>query len=127
MTIERISGTSPFEAKIGYARAVVADGLVYVSGSTGSDPDTGDLPAGVVAQCRNTLETIRRALEKAGSGFDQVLRVHYILPDTADFEPCWPLLREAFGETPPAATMFQAGLINPDMKIEIEVTARVRG
>lgn len=125
MTIRRISSGSPYEPKIGYCRAVVADGLVHVSGSTGADPDTGVLPEDVVAQCRNTLATIGRALTEAGTDFSQALRVRYILPDPADFEPCWPVLRDTFGENPPAATMISAGLINPAMKIEIELTARL--
>ncbi|WP_095590098.1 RidA family protein [Actibacterium ureilyticum] len=124
MAIRRITTGSPFEPKVGYARAVVADGLVHVSGCTGADPETGVIPTDVVDQCRNTLATIEKALKAAGSDFTQALRVNYILPDRADFEPCWPLLRAAFGDNPPAATMIQAGLIVPEMKIEIEVTAR---
>ena len=122
-----ISSGGPFEEKVGYSRAVVCDGWVFVAGCTGADPETGALPGDVVAQCRNTLETIRRALEEAGCGFDDVVRVTYVLPDRADFEPCWPLLREAFGGARPAAMMIQAGLIDQAMKIEIEVTARMPG
>lgn len=125
MTIRRISSGSPFEPKIGYSRAVVADGLVHVAGCTGTNAETGVLPEDVVEQCRNTLATVEKALLAAGTDLSQVLRVHYILPDRDDFEPCWPLLRAAFGDNPPAATMFQAGLIDPRMKIEIEVTARL--
>ena len=120
-----ISSGGPYEEKIGYSRAVVCDGWVFVSGSTGSDPDTGEMPEGVVEQCRNTLETIRRALEKAGASLDDVVRVNYVLPVAADFEPCWPVLAEAFAKARPAAMMIEAGLINPAMKIEIEVTARL--
>ena len=95
---------------------------VFVSGTTGAGTD-GALPEGVADQCANALATIDRALGEAGASFADVVRVHYILPDPADFEPCWPLLRAAFGPAPPAATMIAAGLIDPAMKIEIEVTA----
>lgn len=97
--------------------------FVFVAGTTGRDAKTGDLPADVVGQCRNALAIIGEALAAAGAGFADVVRVTYYLPDAADFEPCWPLLRAAFGTAPPAATMIVAGLIDPAMKIEIEVTA----
>ena len=83
------------------------------------------VPEGVVEQCRLALEIIDTALNQAGASFADVVRVQYILPDRDDFEPCWPLLAAAFGENPPAATMIQAGLIDPEMKIEIEVTAKI--
>jgi enamine deaminase RidA (YjgF/YER057c/UK114 family) len=114
---------SPFERDIGYARAVVSGDWVFVSGSTGGDPDTGVMPFDVETQCANTLAKIARALRQAGAGFGDVVRVLYILPAAADFEPCWPQLRAAFGSAPPAATMIVAGLIDPAMRIEIEVTA----
>lgn len=123
MTRTAIDWGSPFERDIGYARAVVSGDWVFVSGCTGGDPDTGVMPPGVEAQCANTLAKIARALSEAEASFADVVRVHYILPDAADFEPCWPLLRAAFGTAPPAATMIVAGLINPAMRIEIEVTA----
>jgi enamine deaminase RidA (YjgF/YER057c/UK114 family) len=81
----------------------------------------------VVDQCRNTLRTIEKALKEAGASLDDVTRARYILPDPANFEPCWPLLSEAFAQARPAATMIVARLMNPEMKIEIEVTARVPG
>ncbi|WP_373356705.1 RidA family protein [Pseudoroseicyclus sp. CXY001] len=120
--IRRIFSGSAFEPKIGYCRAVVAGGFVHVSGTTGPGPD-GTFPDDVTAQCRNALAIVGRALEEAGSSFARVVRVTYILPDKADFEPCWPALREAFGDNPPAATMIEAGLLTPAMKFEIEVTA----
>ncbi len=124
--MRRLSTGSPFEARIGYSRAVIADGVVHVSGTTGYDYATMTLPEGVEAQCANALATIARVLDEAGSGMDQVLRVRYILPERADFPPCWPLLSRAFGAARPAATMIQAGLMEPEMRIEIEVTARLR-
>jgi len=123
MPIKRISSGSAYEPKIGYCRAVVADGWVHVSGTVGNDHATMTTPESVVEQCELALGHIREALKQAGATFADVVRVHYILPDRNDFEPCWPLLRDAFGGNPPAATMIQAGLIDPAMKIEIEVTA----
>lgn len=125
MTIQRISSGSAYEPKVGYCRAVVADGWVHVSGTTGTDHSTMTVPDDVVDQCRLALKIIETALKDAGAGFKDVVRVHYILPNRDDFPPCWPLLAETFGENPPAATMIEAGLIDPAMKIEIEVTARV--
>lgn len=124
---QRISSGGAFEARVGYCRAVkTEDGWVHVAGTVGVDPETGVLPDEVTAQCANALGIIGAALTRAGASFADVVRVHYILPDRADFEPCWPMLAETFGDNPPAATMFQAGLIDPAMKIEIEVTAKIQ-
>lgn len=116
MTIRRISSGGEFEAKVGYSRAVVAGGFVHVAGTVGQGDD-------VVAQCRAALDTIGAALEKAGVSFAEVVRVNYYLPDAAEFEPCWPMLAETFGDNPPAATMIECNLIDPKYRIEIEVTA----
>ena len=121
-----ISSGSSFEAEIGYSRAVVDGDWVFVSGTTGFDYATMILANGVVAQTEQALANIAKALAEAGSGFQDVVRVHYILPDATEFPACWPALRSAFGEFRPAATMFQAGLIDPSVRIEIEVTARKR-
>ena len=118
MTIRRIPSGGAYEAKVAYCRAVVAGGFVHVAGTVGEGE-------GAAAQCRSALEIIGRALEQAGSGFEHVVRVTYMLPDRDDFEPCWPLLAATFGENPPAATMLTCGLIDPKLKIEIEVTALV--
>lgn len=122
MTIRRIRSGGIYEADIGYCRAVVVGGVVYVAGTTAPGPD---VPGDVAEQCRAALAVIESALAEAGSGFDRVLRVRYILPDRADFEACWPILRETFGAHPPAATMIEAGLIDPRYRIEIEATAQV--
>ncbi len=114
-----------FEEQIGYSRAVVADGWVFVAGTTGYDYATMTMPASVADQCANTLSTIDKALKQAGSGLDHVVRVTYILPDKADWQECWPVVSRAFARAKPAATMMSAGLQTPEMKIEIEVTARV--
>ena len=120
----RIASGSAYEALIGYSRAVVDGDWVFVSGCTGVDPATMTLADGVEAQCAAALATIAAALGEAGANFDDVVRVRYILPDAAEFAACWPQLRAAFGVARPAATMIAAGLIDPKMRIEIEVTAR---
>ncbi|KNG92632.1 Rid family hydrolase [Pseudaestuariivita atlantica] len=116
MSITRISSGGDFEAKVGYCRAVVAGGFVHVAGTVGQ----GDT---VTDQCRSALEVIGAALEKAGSGWDRVVRVTYMLPDRHEFEPCFPILSATFGANPPAATMIECNLIDPKYRIEIEVTA----
>lgn len=119
----KITSGSPFERDIGYSRAIVSGDWIFVSGTTGFDYRTMTIDADVRQQARQCLENIREALVEAGSGFDDIVRVRYLLPDVSDFEPCWPVLREFFGDVRPAATMFTAGLADPRMKIEIEVTA----
>jgi len=118
MAIKRISSGGPYERKVGYCRAVVADGWVHVAGTVGQ----GDT---VVDQCSDALSIIHDALDRAGAGWADVVRVSYMLPDRADFELCWPILAETFGANPPAATMIQCDLIDPKYRIEIEVTARL--
>ena len=83
------------------------------------------MPIDVTDQCRNALATIADALGQAGASLDDVVRVNYILPDGDDWEPCWPIVSDAFARARPAATMIRAGLQTPEMKIEIEVTARL--
>jgi enamine deaminase RidA (YjgF/YER057c/UK114 family) len=121
-----ISSGSTFERDIGYARAVVDGDWIFVSGTTGFDYAAMTISDDVVAQAEQCLTNIAAALAEAGSSLDDVVRVHYILPDAADFEPCWPVLRRAFATARPAATMFAAGLADKRMRIEIEVTARTR-
>ena len=119
-----ISSGSTFEAAAGYSRAVTVGDWIFVSGTTGFDYASGTISDGVVEQAEQTMRNIAHALELAGSSFADVVRVRYILPEAADFELCWPVLRRYFGEVRPAATMIVAGLADPRMKIEIEVTAR---
>ncbi|SFY52971.1 RidA family protein [Streptomyces sp. F-1] len=119
-----ILGGSAFEEQIGYARAVVDGDWVHVSGTTGFDYTTMTIPDDVVEQAEQCLRNIGAALAEAECGFADVVRVRYLLPDRADFEPCWPVLRACFGEIRPAATMMECGLADPRMKIEIEVYAR---
>jgi enamine deaminase RidA (YjgF/YER057c/UK114 family) len=123
--VNRIYSGSTFERDIGYARAVISDGLIFVSGTTGFDYETMGIAEDVVAQCRQALRNIDHALTQAGAGLRDVVRVLYVLQSREDFAPCWPVLREALGGASPAATMIVAGLSDPRMKIEIEVTARI--
>ena len=125
MTRQLISSGSPFEAQIGYSRAVAQDGWVFVSGTTGYDYSDMTMPESVADQCRNALNTIAAALAEAGASMADVVRVHYLLPDGDDFEKCFPVLSEVFGEIRPAATMMVVPLMQPEMKIEIEVTAKL--
>jgi enamine deaminase RidA (YjgF/YER057c/UK114 family) len=120
-----VSSGSSFEADIGYSRAVVDGDWVFVSGTTGFDYATMTVSSDVVVQCRQAMRNIASALAQAGASFADVVRVRYILPRREDFEPCWPVLKEYLGDVRPAATMIQAGLSDPRMKIEIEVTARL--
>jgi enamine deaminase RidA (YjgF/YER057c/UK114 family) len=125
MSRRHISSGSRFEAEIGYSRAVVDGDYVHVSGTTGFEYATMTLSDDVVAQAEQCIANIEAALAEAGCTLADVVRVRYLLPDREDFEPCWPVLRRAFGEARPAATMQQCGLIDPRVRIEIEVTARV--
>jgi enamine deaminase RidA (YjgF/YER057c/UK114 family) len=127
MTARRaILSGSPFEEQIGYARAVVDGEWVHVSGTTGFDYTTMTISDDVVEQAEQCLRNIETALSEAGCMWADVVRVRYLLPDRADFEPCWPVLRRYFGQVRPAATMLMCGLLDPRIKIEIEVDARRR-
>jgi len=119
-----ISSGSSFEAQIGYSRAVVDGDWVHVAGTTGFDYAAMTISDDVVEQAEQCLANIGAALAEAGCSFDDVVRVRYLLPDRADFEPCWPALRRCFGDARPAATMLVCGLLDPRVRIEIEVTAR---
>jgi enamine deaminase RidA (YjgF/YER057c/UK114 family) len=118
-----VSSGSSFERDIGYSRAVVDGDLVFVSGTTGFDYRTMTISTDIVEQAEQSMRNIAEALSEAGSCFEDVVRVRYIVPKLEDFDPCWPVLRRYFGEIRPAATMISAGLSDPRMRIEIEVTA----
>ena len=122
-----ISSGSPFEAVIGYARAVVDGEWCWVSGTTGYDYATMTLPDDPAAQAANALGTIVRVLGEAGFALEDVVRVRYYLADRADWPAIVPLLGAVFGAIRPAATMIVAGLMEPAMRIEIEVTAKRPG
>ena len=121
-----ISSGSTFEEQIGYSRAVVAGDWVFVSGTTGFDYTRMTIADSLVEQTEQCLVNIEAALREAGASMRDVVRVTYVLPDGAEFEQCWPVLRKYFGDVRPAAMMISAGLADPRMKIEIEVTALKR-
>jgi enamine deaminase RidA (YjgF/YER057c/UK114 family) len=121
-----ISSGSTFEADIGYSRAVVDGEWVFVSGTTGFDYSTMTIADGVFEQAEQCLKNIEAALAQAGADMGDVVRVTYVLPQAADFPQTWPVLKKYFGDVRPAAMMISAGLADPRMKIEIEVTARRR-
>ena len=119
----RISQGSTFEKAAAYSRAVVADPWVFVSGTTGFNYSTMAIADGIVAQTEQTLRNIDSALGETGATAADIVRVRYYLPDAAQFELCFPALRDYFGDILPAATMIECGLADPRMRIEIEVTA----
>ncbi len=121
-----ISSGSPFERQVGYSRAVVDGEWCFVAGTTGPDSD-GFYPENVVMQTRNALGIIKAALNEAGFGFEDVVRATYYITDAVYWQAISEPLGEVFGDIRPAATCIVCGLIRPDMKIEIEVTARKRG
>ncbi|PYM26968.1 MAG: hypothetical protein DMD80_16440 [Candidatus Rokuibacteriota bacterium] len=119
-----ISSGSSFEREIGYSRAVVDGEWVFVSGTTGFDYQSMRISENLLEQAEQCLRNITSALEQAGTGLRDVVRVTYILPKAEDFPQCWPILKKYFGDVRPAATMISAGLADPRIRIEIEVTAR---
>jgi enamine deaminase RidA (YjgF/YER057c/UK114 family) len=119
-----ISTGSPFEKIAGYSRAVSDGDFCWVAGTTGYDYATMSMPDDVEGQTRNTMNTIAAALADAGFSLADVVRANYYITDAAFVDRVFPILGEYFGEIRPAATMVVCGLNKPEMKIEIEVTAR---
>lgn len=124
MTRRLIDSGSTFEAQAAYSRAVVDGDWIFVSGTTGFDYATMTIAGDLVAQTEQCFRNIEAALAQAGATLADVVRVTYIVPDAASFPQCWPVLRKHFDDVRPAATLLSAGLADPRMKIEIEVTAR---
>ena len=125
MNRQRISSGSTFERDYAYSRAVVLeDGYVFVAGTTGYDYATMTISDDLGAQCDQTLRNIAAALQSAGCSMADIVRVHYLLTPGQDFAACAPVLRRWMGDARPAATMLVVGLLDPAMKIEIEVTAK---
>lgn len=118
-----ISSGSAFEQEIGYSRAVVDGDWLFISGTTGFDYSTMTISQEVVEQAEQCFRNIAAALQQAGFAFKDVVRIRYILPDREDFAACWPVFRKYLDQVRPAATMMVAGLSDPRMRIEIEVTA----
>lgn len=126
MNRKLINSGSTFEEQIAYSRAVVDGDWIFVSGTTGFNYSTMSISSDLIEQTEQCLKNIEVALRQADSSLKDVVRVMYVLPNGAEFEQCWPVLRKYFGEVRPAAMMISAGLADPRMKIEIEVTARRR-
>jgi enamine deaminase RidA (YjgF/YER057c/UK114 family) len=118
-----ISSGSSFEQEIGYSRAVVQGEWIFVSGTTGFDYSTMTIAEGIEAQTEQCLKNIESALLQAGSSLKDVVRANYVIPDGSEFPKCWPVLRRYFGDVRPASMMISAQLLDPRMRIEIEVTA----
>lgn len=124
MTRRLISSGSPFEAQIGYSRAVVDGEWVFVSGTTGFDYQSMTIENDMAAQAEQCLKNIAAALAEAGASMADVVRINYVVPVASEFEQAWPVLQKYLGDVRPAAMMISAGLLDPRMKIEMEVTAR---
>ncbi len=126
MSRRLISTGSPFERNFGYSRAVVQGGMVFVSGTTGYDYATMTLPEDVAAQTRNIFGTIAQVLAQAGSSLSLITRAQYFVTDRAFCEPVLAVCGEVLADIRPAAGIYVvAGLLKPEMKVEIEVTAHL--
>lgn len=127
MTRHRVSSGSPFEAEIGYSRAVVqtlpGQRWCFVSGTTGYDYATMSMPDSPAEQMRNAIATIEKAMQQAGFHLSDTVRARYYVTDRAYVDEIKPVLGAAFADVRPAATMVIADLMTPEMKIEIEVDA----
>jgi enamine deaminase RidA (YjgF/YER057c/UK114 family) len=121
-----ISSGSRFEHEMAYSRAVVDGDWVFVAGTTGFDYEAMSISDDIVQQTEQCFKNIQGALRQAGAELADVVRVNYILPNAQRFAECWPVMRKYLGEIRPAGTMICAGLVDPRMLIEIEVTARKR-
>jgi enamine deaminase RidA (YjgF/YER057c/UK114 family) len=122
-----ISSGSQFEHDIGYSRAVVEGEWIFVSGTTGFDYASMSISDQLLDQTEQCFKNIQAALQQAGADLSDVVRVTYIVPKADRFRECWPVLRKYFGTVRPAATMICAGLADPRMQIEIQVTAHKAG
>ena len=121
----RIFSGHPNEDKVGYARAVVADGWVFVSGTTGFDAETKQYPADVEVQCENCFRNIERALQQAGASLADLVRVVIYMAREQDFERIAPIIRKHCDAARPANTAVFARMVSPQMLVEIEATAKL--
>jgi len=118
-----ISTGSPFEREIGYSRAVVQGDWWVVSGVTGYDYATMQMPEGIADQAENCFATLRRVLDEAGFEFGDLIQMRYLITERALVDQAIPVLGKHLGEIRPAATMMICDLMKPEMKIEIEAAA----
>lgn len=123
----RIFSGSPFEELAGYARAVVDGDYVLVSGTTGFDYATMTIPEDVAEQAEQCFRNIQTALVEAGAGLEDLVRIRVYLAAREDFEAVAPVVGRHCRAARPANTTVVAPLVDPRMKIEIEVTARIPG
>ena len=121
----RIYSGAPFEAMAGYARAVVDPPYVFVSGTTGFDPDSLQFPDDVESQCENCFANIARALAQAGAGLHDLVRVRIFVASREEFERIKPIVKKHCDAARPANTTVLAELVEPYMRVEIEATARL--
>jgi enamine deaminase RidA (YjgF/YER057c/UK114 family) len=122
-----VSTGSPFEKAAGYSRAVLDGDFAFVAGTTGYDYSTMTMPADVTSQARNCFRTIEAALKEGGFAMTDIVRATYYITDIADADPFLAVCGEVFGKIRPATTLLVvAGLYKPEMKVEIEVTAKLR-
>jgi enamine deaminase RidA (YjgF/YER057c/UK114 family) len=127
MSRRLISTGSPFERTAGYSRAVIDGDFAFVSGTTGYDYATMTIPADITSQSRNCFGTIEAALKEGGFAMGDIVRATYYITDAGDADAHFAVCGEMFGDIRPAATLLVvAGLYKPEMKIEIEVTAKRR-
>jgi enamine deaminase RidA (YjgF/YER057c/UK114 family) len=127
MSRRLISTGSPFEKTAGYSRAVVDGDFCFVAGTTGYDYATMTMPADVTNQSRNCFKTIAAALQEAGFAMADIVRATYYITDAKDADAHFKVCGEVLGDIRPAATLLVVvGLYKPEMKIEIEVTAKRR-
>lgn len=125
MSGTRIYSGAPFEAMAGYARAVVDPPYVFVSGTTGFDPETFEFPKDVESQCENCFANIARALARADAGLQDLVRVRIFVASREEFERIKPIIRKYCDAARPANTTVLAELVEPYMRVEIEATARL--
>jgi enamine deaminase RidA (YjgF/YER057c/UK114 family) len=124
MPRQLINSGSTFEQEIGYSRAVVEGDWIFVSGTTGFDYSKMTISDDLLEQAEQCFRNIQSALDEAGASLQDVVRVTYVLPEASDFPKCWPVFRKYLGQVRPAAMMIAAGLSDPRMRVEIQVTAR---
>jgi enamine deaminase RidA (YjgF/YER057c/UK114 family) len=121
-----ISTGSPFERTAGYSRAVIEGDFAFVAGTTGYDYATMTMPEDVTSQTRNCFKTIEAALGDGGFAMTDIVRVTYYITDAKDADAHFAVCGDVLGEIRPAATLVVvAGLYKPEMKVEIEVTAKL--